>query len=108
MKETVEVIKHETEGAITDEVAQLAKTLQDVLEERANQLARETGFIKRQRVLTGAGFVQTMIFGIQRPDERMDGLVQVLQRRQETLTASALSQRFGRKRPNCWSGSWKN
>ena len=36
-----------------------------------------------------------MILGhFQRPDERLDGLVQVLQRREETITASGLSQRF--------------
>lgn len=76
-------------------VSQIAETLESLLEERANQLARETGFVKRQRAITGAGFAQTLILGhLERPDERIDGLVQVLQRREETITASGLSQRF--------------
>ena len=73
-------------------VTQMAETLQSLLEERANQLARETGFIQRQRAITGAGFAQTLILGhLERPDERVDGLVQVLQRREETIRASGLS-----------------
>ena len=44
-------------------VTQLSETLRQILEEEANTLARETGFIRRERTLTGADFAQTLIFG---------------------------------------------
>ena len=44
-------------------VTQFAETLRQILEEEANQLAKETGFIQRERNITGADFAQTLIFG---------------------------------------------
>src|SRR6266566_3341251 len=35
-------------------VTQFAETLRQILEEEANQLAKETGFIQRERTITGA------------------------------------------------------
>jgi hypothetical protein len=40
-------------GAMTSET-QVSETLRQILEEEANTLARETGFIQRERMLTGA------------------------------------------------------
>ncbi len=41
----------------------LADALRDVLGRTANRLARRTGFVRRQRKLTGATFVQALVFG---------------------------------------------
>jgi hypothetical protein len=64
------------------------------VEEEANQLAKETGFIVRERAFAGADFAQALILGwLQRPDERVEGFVQILERREVSITASGLSQR---------------
>src|SRR5207302_287163 len=76
-------------------VPQFAETLQRILEEEAEQLAHEVGFIQRERVLSGADFVQTLILSwLQEPEITLDGLTQVLQRREVSISASGLSQRF--------------
>lgn len=76
-------------------VAYLAETLGHILEEEACLLARETGFIQRERRLSGADFAQTLIFGwLAEPEISLDGLVQVAGRREVKMSASALHQRF--------------
>ena len=76
-------------------VPQQAETVQRILEEEARQRARETGFIERERAFNGADFAQALILGwLQHPDERLSGFTQLLQRRQVSITASGLSQRF--------------
>lgn len=76
-------------------VAQRAETLQQILEEQAVRVAKETGFIERERAFTGADFAQALILGwLQRSDERVEGFVQILERREVSITASGLSQRF--------------
>jgi hypothetical protein len=58
-------------------------------------LAREVGFVERDRVISGADFVQSLILGwLQEPEITLDGLTQVLERRQVSISASGLSQRF--------------
>jgi len=76
-------------------VSQYAQTLGDILEEEACVLARETGFIQRERRINGADFVQTLIFAwLQEPQSNLDGLVQVLGHREVQMSAPGLSQRF--------------
>lgn len=76
-------------------VTQCAQTLERILQEEVEQLAREVGFIQRERVLSGADFVQSLILGwLQEPEIALDGLTQVLERREVSITASGLSQRF--------------
>lgn len=76
-------------------VPYLTETLRQILEEDANTLARETGFIQRERVLSGADFAQTLISGwLAEPAISLDGLTQVAGRREIELTASGLHQRF--------------
>src|SRR5258707_534305 len=65
-----------------ESVSQVAQILSQILETEANHLARETGWQQRKRILSGADFVQTLIFGwLQEPDISLDGLVQVAARR---------------------------
>src|SRR5262245_18562018 len=76
-------------------VTHQAALLQQILGKEADDLARETGFIQRERALSGADFAQTLILGwLQRPEERVEGFVQILGRREVTITASGLCQRF--------------
>lgn len=76
-------------------IPQLAESLQQILETEAKQLAKETGFIERERGFNGADFAQALILGwLQHPDERLCGFTQILQRRDVSITASGLSQRF--------------
>ena len=44
-------------------ITRVTRSMQKVLTKVANQSARETGFIKRERKLTGASFVQSLVFG---------------------------------------------
>ena len=44
-------------------VAQCVETLERILEEEAEDLARETGFLQREREISGADCVQALIFG---------------------------------------------
>jgi hypothetical protein len=76
-------------------VAQCAETLRQILEEEASILAKETGFIQRECILTGADFTQTLIFSwLTEPAISLDGLTQVAGRREIEITASGLHQRF--------------
>jgi hypothetical protein len=43
-------------------LTELAESMQDLLTTTADELARRTGFIKRQRKLTGSHFAQTIVF----------------------------------------------
>lgn len=76
-------------------VSYIAETLRQILEEEANVLAKETGFMQRERVISGADFAQTLIFGwLSEPEISLDGLTQVAGRREVEITASGLHQRF--------------
>lgn len=77
-------------------VSQISEVLTEMLCRLPERLGRETGFVQRKSKLTATDFVQTLIFGwLQQPEITLDGLVQVLGRRQVKISASGLSQRFG-------------
>ncbi len=46
-------------------IAELGTVLQQLLIADADQFGRDSGFIKRQRKLSGASFVQSLVFGWQ-------------------------------------------
>ena len=46
-------------------ISQVAETLQKVLGEQIEMLARESGFIKRKVTVTGSGFVQALVMAFQ-------------------------------------------
>ena len=76
-------------------VSQLAEVLEHILNEEASQLAREIGFIQRERAFSGADWAQTLIFGwLEEPEISLDGLTQVAARREVKISASGLNQRF--------------
>jgi hypothetical protein len=81
-----------------DMIAQITPILEEELNEQADRLGKETGFIQREREITGADFVQDLIFGWwEDPLITLDGLVQIAQRREVSISASGLSQRFGER-----------
>jgi DDE family transposase len=76
-------------------VSQISEQLEQILEQEARSLAKETGFIKRERAFTGADFAQLLIFGwLQEPHLTLCGLSQVAQRREVSITAAGICQRF--------------
>jgi len=59
-------------------VSQIEEAFEQVLEKDANRLAREIGFVKRERNLSGADFVQTVVFGwLEKGKASLERLTQV-------------------------------
>jgi len=66
-----------------------------VLGPRADELARETGFVQRRRVLAGADFVQAVVFAaLQHGQPTSEEISEMLGRRSVEISESGLSQRF--------------
>lgn len=76
-------------------LTQVAEAMQYVLTEVANRAAVESGFIQRQRKLTGAGFVQMLVFGwMANPQASLEELSQAAAAQNLFLTPQAIEQRF--------------
>ena len=48
--------------APVNDLNRLARAMQDLLTGTADRLAREAGFVRRQRKVTGANFAQALVF----------------------------------------------
>src|SRR5438270_211857 len=80
---------------IMTSVAYVEEQLQNILESRANEVARETGCIVRQRKLDGATMVQTLLFGFQQhPHASLEQLASTAQVRAVSVTDTAIDKRF--------------
>jgi hypothetical protein len=76
-------------------VSQLCQTFQTVLTTAADLAARTTGFVQRQSKLTGAKFVQTLVFGWwDNPDATYEQLAQTATGLGVPITAQGLDHRF--------------
>jgi Transposase DDE domain len=76
-------------------IDQVAAAMQDVLMTIAQRLARETRFVQRESKLSGATFVQTLVFTyLADPDATLDALTQTAAALNVDITAAGLSQRF--------------
>src|SRR6266699_3497922 len=76
-------------------VAYVSGQLQRVLEERACELGRETGCIKRQRKFSGADLVQMLVFGFQQhPHASLEELASPAEIRAVSVTDTAVDKRF--------------
>src|SRR5215831_17448721 len=76
-------------------VSQVEQSLNHILAERANILARETGCIKRHRKFSGADLLQTLVFGwLGHPDASLETLASMAAIRQVQVTDTALHKRF--------------
>ncbi len=75
-------------------ITQIKESLEQVLAE-ANEVARETGFIRRERNFDGAQFFLLLLFGwLEQADASLDALTQVAQECEVELSAPGLSKRF--------------
>jgi Transposase DDE domain len=76
-------------------VTQVKDLLQRVLGPRADELARETQFVRRKRNLDGSDFVQGLVFGyLHQANATSEEIMQIMQRREVDISAPGLSQRF--------------
>lgn len=76
-------------------VSQLCQTFQTVLTTVADRAARVTRFVQRQSKLTGAKFVQTLVFGWwDNPDASYEQLAQTATALGVPITAQGLDNRF--------------
>src|SRR5260370_16490528 len=92
-EEKQQSMKHD--GGAMFSVTQFAETLRQILEEEANELAKETGFVQRERSISGADFAQTLIFGwLQEPEGTLGGRTQTAHRPNMESTPSACVRRL--------------
>jgi hypothetical protein len=83
-------------------IARLAKVLQPLLTTVADAAAAESGFVRRVRKVTGAAFVQALVFGwLGRPDASLGELAQAAGRCGLAISAQGLDQRFTAEAAEC-------
>ena len=76
-------------------IKQVSQTMQRILCEQADQVARETGFVQRESKMGGAEFVQTLVFGwMSNPQATLEELAQTAADVGVAITAQGLDQRF--------------
>ena len=76
-------------------VAYLSEQLYRVLKDRADELARETGCVQRQRKFSGASLLQTLVFGWQQhPDASLEQLASTAAVGDVLVTDTAVQKRF--------------
>ena len=83
-------------------IPEIAEAMRHVLIEAANDAGRASGFIKRKRKLTGASFVQSLVFGyLAKPTATTDEMRQAAATLGVAITRQGLDKRFGRASANC-------
>lgn len=76
-------------------ITELGEILQTLLIKDANELGRESGFIQRQRKLTGSSFAQSLIFGWQaNPKASLDELCQSARLCDVAISPQGLQERL--------------
>lgn len=79
-------------------IPQVGEIIKQVLQEKANQAGKTTGFIKRVREFTGASFAQTMVLGqMQLGEVSLSDLAQFARHTKVSVSAQAIDQRFNEK-----------
>src|SRR2546421_7965358 len=80
---------------IMTSIAQVKTALNEILNERANVLAKETGAIQRERKFGGADLLQTLVFGwMQHPDASLEMLSSTAAIRAVEVSDTAVDKRF--------------
>ena len=83
-------------------IAQVATTMQEILGPVADRAARATGFVQRQSKLTGAAFVQTLVFGwLAQPQASLSQLAQAAATVGVAITPQGLDARFTPAAADC-------
>ena len=76
-------------------ITELCPVIQGLLNETANRVAQETGFIRRQRQITGAGFAQSVVFGwLQQPEATRSQLHHAAIQTGMEISLQGLDKRF--------------
>lgn len=79
-------------------IAELSQELQYLLREKSNDIAKDTGFIQRQRQITGAGFAQALVLGgLAHPEGTRKQLHQHARQAGMEVSLQGLDQRFSEK-----------
>src|SRR6266545_3771028 len=83
-------------------IPQVAKALRTVLSRVANRAARTTGCVRRRSKLSGAKFVQTLVFGwLANPEATYEELAQTAATVGVKVTAQGVEQRFSEAAAQC-------
>lgn len=83
-------------------ISRISEAMQFVLTEKAEQAGRETGFIQRQRKVTGANFCQTVVFGwLENPEATLEAVCQTAVTVGLEITPQGLEQRFTKQASDC-------
>jgi hypothetical protein len=83
-------------------IAQVATAMQTVLGPVADRAARATGFVQRTSKLTGARFVQALVFGwLSRPQATLEHLAQAAATVGVAISPQGLDDRFGPESADC-------
>jgi len=83
---------------MNENIIAIAKVLQNLFNERADELAKQTGFICRERKLTGSKFVKTLLFGwLQKDTPTVEGLARAGVSHDLRISAQGIDQRFTSK-----------
>jgi hypothetical protein len=89
------------EDALLTTIPQLSQILQQLLIEDANRIGRESGFIQRQRKLSGASFAQSLIFGYQaNPQASLEELCQSARVCGVEISSQGLQERLNSPQAN--------
>ncbi len=76
-------------------VSQVAEHMKGILNERANELAKQADCIQRVRKFTGASLLQTLVFGWQQhPDASLEQLASTAELGEVELSDTAVHKRF--------------
>lgn len=90
----VNIQEHESKHPVTI-VTEIAEAMQAIFTDRADQLGRETGFIKRERNWSGSSFVQALVFGwLGTSDARLETLSQSAANVKVQISRQGIQQRF--------------
>src|SRR5215213_1463350 len=77
-----------------NQLNQLAAALKTLFTETADELARDLGVIRRQRIFSGSSLVQTLVFGwLHQPQATADQMAQMAAQCHAPVTAQALERR---------------
>lgn len=77
-------------------VAELQPVLHELFHESADAIARESGFCRRARKLTGAVFAQALVFCLlKKPDATLEDFAEMAERLEVPVTPQAFDKRFG-------------
>ena len=83
-------------------IPRIVEAMQTVLTTKADNAARETGFVQRESKVGGASFAQTLVLGwLQNPEATLEELTQTSAAIGVTITPQGLDQRFNESAAQC-------